>query len=73
MTLARLRPGTKFCLTDMPHLVGELIRLGEGSATIDWIGQPTFETFEARGKIVCIERSGRKRTTITRHVDVTPL
>jgi hypothetical protein len=70
MPLFRLRPGCRWQAIEAPEITGTVVRIGEGSAVVDLDGEPYVDQFEARGKIVRILRSGSKRTTITRRLEV---
>ncbi len=73
MVLARLTAGTRFRLTEAPEVSGTLVKVNEGSATVELDGRPQvcdFETFDHRW--VRIEKSGKRRTTICKMVDVQP-
>ncbi len=74
MTLARLAPGRRFALRDMPSITGTLVNIGEGSALVVLDGQAKVIDIETgEGQWVRFVRSGDKRQTISKFVDVTPI
>jgi len=74
LTLEYLPPGTRFALADLPTYTGTLIRVGDGSATVELDGRATVRDFEtADHKWVRICDNGRRRTTIAKTAEVKPL
>ena len=73
-TLENLRPGTRFQAADSPEITGTLVKVGEGSATVELDGRQSVREFTTGdGEHVKIKSSGNKRTTVTKGMQVIPL
>lgn len=58
----------------MPEVTGTLVVVGNGSALVELDGEPKVCDFETiHHEWVRIVKSGKRRTTITKYVEVTPL
>jgi len=71
MTLQFLRPGSRFRLTEAPAVTGTLVKCCEGCAVVELDGQERVCDFETiNHEWVRIVRSGKRRTTITKLVEI---
>jgi hypothetical protein len=71
MKLSRLKPGSRFRAIEMSSYTGTLIRVTAGSALVELDGKPTTRDFETLDhEWVRIESSGKRRTVITKALDV---
>lgn len=74
MNLSRLPAGRRFQLAEMPEVVGTLLKVTDGSALVEYDGAPEVCDFETiHHEWVRIVKSGKRRTTISKHVAVIPL
>ncbi len=70
MLLEHLSPGDRFQAVEAPEITGTVVKIGEGSATVDLDGRPTVHDFERDGEWIRVKDSGKRRTQITKFLEV---